>query len=876
MHRPLALLVTALVLLHASAALGIWHYEPPEDNSFPLLDCWSNGSESYAVGEDGAAFHHKNDRWSRISDDTLASADLYAVHGIPSGTIYAAGSRLGPPRYDANNDGLLDSRDPESLYGVIFRYNGELWEEIFTGCNSKSPCFVSQYTGIWGDADHGLYFVGFNSGRPLENTVAPPAGVILSFDGAFFSPLSWSLGALPIINDIQGTETHAYLPCSYGIILELNRSSEVLSMMKSEGYMVDYLKIWKDDDATLYATAKTDYGSIFRYNPLSGWAPMGIDHSDVPPLHSIARHGTHLIAAGHYGKSYWLDTDQDVWKEMITGTQSHINALCTTDSGLLAATSSGKLYRMEEKDPDTAFIIAAPPTSLGIQGEGEMYAGVTLYDFSLGDIWKRTWHFNNGDHHDAVPSKGKIHSSTPSNEGTSLTITGQGGASSNRELRIVHCEGCPTRVEIEGAIIHLSIQSGETTQNAIKTVLEKSSAISEVQVSHGDSPWIITGNDYDSVMLKGGRDDEDLFVNEATAGADFNLANHLFKGGGTWNPSLTVHRENTVIIDGIIKITGRRDAPGTQIVIKDAGEIDLSTSATGSLNNVLTITAEPGSRGNITINLANDPDASEITSAFEGSTLTLIFKEGEATIQEVINHLEKQELIATALFTNGSELPITEASPWQMASMGHCVDLKNGKNHAVPILEGSTVTLTIDSGITTSTDMAMALSTVKTAGGENLFETQTLIAGKIWKTDERTNQVTLLGVSEETVTTDVRIYNQIALDFTYTPKDAETQATITFTDKSDPSLEIVEWSWDIFRNVSTGFETKASVTTRTGTAQATISDYGEFSIGLEATLKDGSTLTMQKDDVINIKGEHAGDHSYEGGSGCFIQSSGWR
>jgi len=901
-NTRLILVLAALASLHASTALGIWNYERPADTTPALMGCWSNETVSYAVGFNGAAFRNANGTWTDITDTTLTDSTLFAVHGTTSGAVYAAGYRLGTPRFDSNDDGQVNADDSPSHYGVIFRYNGSAWEELNIQDTTDPTFHVSSFSGIWADENDLLYFSG---GSQHFRNDESPAGVLLSYDGASFKhlddfklpvdsepladsePPDDSEYKWPHFNAIWGTGSSAYISASSGLILELDIDSGELSPMDSGGYDIDFRGVWRDTDGTLYAVAGATYGYIFRYhNATKKWQPMGIDKGEVQPLTCIAGNEELLVAAGSYGKAYYLDKSQKIWKEMLTGTQNNINCLSVARDGLLSATNSttestGALYRMTKKDPNTAYILADPPTGIGAWLDGTLTHQVTLYDFALGDIWKREWRFNNGTHHDPVPAYGVLYSSTPEGATTALYITGEGGRESNRELRISNCNGCTPHVDISEKVIRLAIRSGYTTQSEIKARLEESPAVSEVYARHGDSPWVISSKEYDSIFLSGGRDDEDLYINEATSGDDYYLASHRFKDRGTWEPSLTVYRENVTYLDGMIKIFGHRTiGDGTTIVIQDAGDT-MSESAQGVLGGIIDITAVPGEKGNFKIQLLSPTSTDEVTSIFssEYNTLYVGIHTGTTTIQAIIDHLNTlDKTIETASFKTDNENVDDSENPWQ-ETYEDAVTLEGGTTHAIGTYDEATdtVTLTIDSGITTTTDIARGLSDVKKIPGDNesrLFEgVLDVIGHTVWNTDDRTNTATLPGITKETATTTVRVFDQSDLSFTHTPGEAKLTANVTLTDTSNPNLDIAKWEWAVFRAVGDGYKTKANVTSETGTAEVAVSDLGKYDIGMQATLKDGSSLNMVKKDALNIKGKHAGDSSMEGSNGCFIGTS---
>jgi len=869
-HKRLALFIAVFICLHASTALAIWNYERPDGNTSALRGCWSDGTASYTVGENGAAFRYKDGAWTDITDAALENAHLFAVHGTPSGAVYAAGYRPGPPRFDSNDDGQINTDDTQSRYGVIFRYSGSTWEELNTGYDPESQFFASSFVGIWTDDDSAIYFAG---GKQRFSNNEAPTGVLLSYDGASFLPLTGTTNGLPTINGIWGTPTHAYLACSSDTILELNRSSSVLSPMKTGAYAMDYRGIHGDDDGTLYAVGQATYGYIFRYHPTNGWEPMGIDLNDTPPIYCIAKRDDLLVASGSYGKTYYLDRTQKIWKEMLVGTQSHINCLSVAGNDILGATDGGELYRMTEQSPNTAFILAEPPTSIGTDVNGTLTSEVTLYDFSIGDIWKREWRFNNGNHHDPVPSYGALYSYTASGVSTAIYITGEGGKESNRELRIADCKECTPHVDITDETVTAHIRSGHTTQKALKELLEESAAVSDVYVRHEDSAWVVSDKDYDSVFLSGGRDDEGLYINEATSGDNYYLAIHKFKDKGSFEPTLTVFRENIAFLDGMIKICGRREGSEVSTIeVKNAEGGPLSEKATGVLGALIAIDAMPGAKGNIGIKLVDEPTATEITAHFypDSGFLVVKIQDGITTIDELVAFLPTLEQIQAATFVPAPPDGPAVTSPWNLEKFGDKVVLEGGTNHAKATFDkdNKKIIVTIDNGITTTTDIVKELSSARENPDEDttptLLEwTQTVIHGKVWDTDENTNKATLPGVTTEEPTATVRIIDSEALNFAHTPTEARFQTTVSFNDTSDPSLEIIRWEWHVFREVSNGYETKAAVESDTGTAEVTISDLGIYDIGMQVTLKDGSTLHMQKEKALAIKGEG-------GGSGCFI------
>lgn len=874
MNKRLTLFIAAVLCLQAAPALGIWDYERPKGNTSALMGCWSDESVSYAVGFNGAVFRHRDGAWADITDAALADVTLFTVHGTATGAVYAAGFRLGPPRFDSNSDGQVSPADAQSRYGVIFRYTGSGWEELNTRLDPESPFFASSFVALWEDAKGVIYIAG---GKQRSGNDAAPSGVLLSYDGDSFTPVIDASRNLPTINGIWGTDPLAYLTCNAGAVFKLDLGTGELSLMNPGRYTADFRGLFQDTDGTLYAVAESTYGHIFRYHETEGWQPMVINREEVPPLYCIAGRDGLLVAAGSYGKAYFLDRTQKIWKELLTGTQSHINAMCLSGDAFLCATSGGELYRMTEQSPDTAYILADPPTGIGTWAEGSLTHEVTLYDFSLGEIFKREWRFNNGSHHDPVPAYGILYSKTPEGATTALHVTGQGGEVSNRELRISDCEEENPSVVVTNEVIRLAIRSGHTTQNEIKALLENSPAVSEVYPRHGSSPWLVTAKEYDSIFLTGGRDDEDLFINEATSGDTFFLAVHPFKDKGTWEPSLTVYRENTVFIDGMIKVYGwRTEGSGPTIEIKDDGEIQ-STSATGLLGGIIEVTAEPGSRGNFQIQLVNVPDPEERDPIFQEGTLYLPVHLGETPINELIDRLNALgPPIATAAFRTDNAIAPDPNTPWE-ADYDSAVTLEGGTTYAKGTYDGSTdtVTLWMDSGITTTTEIAKALSEVKNdpadeESGRPFEGTLDVIPGKEWNLGDHTNVATLPGVTTETVTTTVRVVDESAFDFTHTPMEAKIRAQLTLKDTSEPALDIIEWEWAVFRAVPDGYDTKAKVTSETGTAEVTVAELGKYDIGLKATLSDGSVLTMVKEQALKITGEHAGDSSLEGGNGCFV------
>ncbi|SCY43658.1 hypothetical protein [Desulfoluna spongiiphila] len=882
MNIRLTLFIAAIVCLHTSTAFGIWNYERPADSTPALMGCWSDGTTSYAVGFNGAAFCHEGGTWKDISDDTLADAALFAVHGTASGDVYASGFRFGAPRFDSDNDGQINADDDSSRYGVIFRYNGSGWEELNTLFGPESQFFASSFTGLWTDENGVVYVAGGKKRSFYDNS---PVGILLAYDGASFSPLVGASYQWPNMNTIWGSESSAYVSCAAGLVVKVDTHSRVATPLKTAGSGVNFRGVWKKPGGTLYAVAEATYGYILRYDETDGWQDMAIDKDERPPLLCIAGNDELLVAAGEYGKAYYLDTDVNIWKEMLTGTQNHINGLSVPTDGFLAATylatdstttPTGALYRMTEKDPNTAYILADQPT--GISADDPPSHEVILYDFALGDIWKREWVFNNGINA-PVPSYGILYSSTPEGANTALEITGEGGEESNRELRIYPCSGCTPHVDVSEDVIRVTIRSGITTQNQIKTLLEESHAVSYVYPRHGTSPWVVSTKGFDSALLKGGRNDEDIYINEETSGDTYYLAVHRFKGYGTWEPKLTVYRENVAYLNGMIKIIGHRTTgTGTTVEIIDAGDDPASESAKGLLGGLIDITAPPGEKGNIEIKLISPSSTDEVTSTLSplGNKLSVHIRNGITTIQAIIDHLNTlNDTIASASFKADSSLTEDSAAPW-MEIYGSTVTLEGGTNHAVWAYneDSNTVTLTMDSGITTTTDIAKALSDVKTDPEDNetrvFRKVKDLIPYTTWDTEKFTNTVTLTGIATEPAKTTVRVFNEDVLDFNHTPNEAKLSATVTFTDQSEAVLDIIRWQWDVFRPLDEGYETKASVTTETGTAEVTISDLGTYNIGLRATLKDGSTLTMVKDDALKITGKHAGDSSLDGANGCFI------
>ncbi|VFQ46538.1 hypothetical protein [Desulfoluna butyratoxydans] len=882
----LILLTAAAICLQAATAFGLWDYEPPAVSTPPLMGCWSDDTVSYAVGFDGAAFRHSGGSWSDISDGTLSGAVLFAVHATPWGTVYASGYRLGPPLFDSNNDGTINAVDTQSKYGVIFRYTGSTWEELNTQYGPESPYFASSFTGLWVDENGVVYLSG---GKQRSATDTTPAGVLLSFDGASFPPLIGASQELPNMYAINGFGSKAYISSAGGLVIELNTGTNALTPLNSGGLSLDFRGVWQTADKTLYAVAEATYGYILRYHATKGWQQMAIDKEDRPPLLCINEGNGLLVAAGSYGKAYYLDTDNDVWKEMLTGTQNDINCLSAAEDGLLAATNTpsgstttptGALYRMTEAEPNTAYILADQPTGIGVKVDGTYTHEVILYDFALGDIWKREWRFNTGID-DPVPSYGVLYSSTPSGATTALYITGEGGEESNRELRIHPCTGCTPHLEVSGDVIHLTVNSGVTTQNQIKEILEQSHAVSEVYPRHGTSPWEVSSKDYDSVQLTGGRNNEDIFVNEETKGDDYYLAVHRFKGVGEWHPELIVYRENIAYIDGMIKLWGHRtQEPGPTVTIQDTGETPASESATGVLGDLINITAPPGVRGNIEVRLESPAPSDEVTSTFSSvyNTLTVHIRNGTTTIQAIIDHLNTlDDTIASASFKSDNGNISDSSSPW-LDEYETSVTLAGGTNHAEGEYDeaSNTVTLTIDSGITTTTDMAIALSEVCRAPEDKetrIFDkVNDLVAYKIWDTDERTDTVSLTGISTKPASTTVRVFPPEDLDFKHTPESANLSATVTFTDKSNPDLGISKWQWEILRIVDGEYKTEAHATSESGSAEISVSELGKYDIRMRVVTKDGSYLEQVKEDALKINGKHAGDSSLGGANGCFIGS----
>lgn len=1029
-HAALAVIISLLITAPAHA---LWTFDRPLENTQALLSSWSSNEATYVVGLKGKAFRHDGSSWTSISTPTIESANLFCIFGTSDTNIYAGGYRLGPPRFDTNGDNTVDEYDDKSRYGVIFRYDGSIWDELRPGYPEDSPFFASSYASIWSDGEHAVYIAG---GKQISGNTSEPMGVCLKLSGNSFTPVMGIATPIPqeenptvvttptTINGIWGTPDTLYFACSQGVILKMNRANNTLETMKGIANSVEFRAIWADGEGAnqkLYAVGAATIGYIFTHHSEHGWIPMGLDNVQPQPFNAISGKPGLIMASGSYAKAYVLDQDESsesygVWKEVLSGTSNHINHMHRKGDELIAVASTGETYRIKNNTQDTCYILPTPQTGIGTVNDKILQLDATLTDFSLGSIWKRVWVFGNDDFQEPVPASGYIFSKTSGQVDTKLTVTTTGGAAANGEFRIIHCTDCSPGFIREDNIYKLTIHSGSTSQQKMKEILEASSLISEVTIQHPTEAWIVQGNhNYDSFDLTNGRDNENIYENTITTGEASYTATHTYKSketiidkegeerfvAQTFTAELTVYRENTGylgsnifllgthepshegikvqvhakdittlprkgVLGGLISITaqaphnilpvpvilfthadaatttfestyaltGDIDRPliliipqettgkaivdylnkaGTEAsrIVASAEFIDTnprdieeterwsygntatlcqgSQSALGLLGGgIIGLIAPSGAEGTIDVQLQENPDATQITSSYQSSTLSIVIKP-DTTVQQIIDYINEPEntpasdVLEKAFFiADNRRAPTTDienTATWSLEEFGESASLQGGANY---IEAGWTpaskkVDVYIEDKKTLSTDIARELSALKDSSGSgdpvNLFQTSELIIGRPWDTTDPTlkQSTTMPGISEATASYDVKLFPSTDFDFTYTPTSTRGPGRITFNDASSDALDIKTWEWAIFRQLTSGeFETKASIKSTDGTGHVDLTDLGTYSIGLKATLKDGSVVTMQKDDAVTVKGEDAGKHSIDGANGCFI------
>ncbi|MCG8472205.1 MAG: hypothetical protein MI742_10140 [Desulfobacterales bacterium] len=1003
------LLVVLFTLFATPQLHALWDFERPLENTDPLMGTWASASATYVAGFNGKVFRYNGSEWSSITTPVLESANLFCIYGTSESNIYVGGYRMGPPRFDDNGDNLIDKYDNPSRYGVIFHYNGSDWEELIPGYPESSPYFTSSIVSIWSDGEHAVYFAG---GKQTQKNTSAPMGVCLKLSGSTFTPLigtttlipyaedASTATLIPTINSIRGNANTLYFTCSNGIILQLNRTTDRITVMKSMANSLDFMDIL-EIEGRIYAVGSDTNGYVFTWHEEHGWIPMGLNNSQPHPLLAIAgkpASGTTpalIVATGSYGKTFILDTKDGIWKENISGSSNHINALrLNPHTGkFMAVATTGEVYTFAEQDANTSYILPEPKSGLGTLEDGVLGLNVTLTDFALGRIWKREWHFGNGNHHDPVSAMGKLYSTTSEDQNTALQIEATPGSDGNRELRIYKCENCTPYVNLESNIIKLYIRPGITSQRSIQEVLEAHATISKVTPLHPDQAWLIKGTNYDSVTLTGGRDDEDLYVNTETTGETYHTANHTYKDKGTYTARLRVYRENIAYLGGTLQLIGQREngagitvnvmgkaidslpvkgclgglinleaetaltviltqnpnldvgtaitsvfsdptltltlPPETKVneVIESLTASDKITSATfntdntegvkeseistkvwsyglaakltkgstpaaGALGGVIAIIAKPGTKGNLTVELATAPNAEEIDATLTTSTLHITLPT-DTTIDEIVTHLKdeapantivKEAFLVTQNYQGENGTPLVGTDIWDLETLDSSVNLKGGSHFIDVDYTHPTITVAIENKLTTSTDIARELSKLKEDSREDepksVFKgIYDMIPGKPWDADDNAtyskHKIEMPGVTWEDATHDVRLFKPEDFNFTHTPESARVSSNITFQNTSIPDIEIRTCEWAVFRLLPSGeYETKTTVKSTTGTGTANVSGLGTYSLGFKATLTDGSIMTMEKEDALTIKGEDAGHSSLQGANGCFIQTVG--
>jgi len=196
------LLTTTPGDIHAQCAPGApWEHQSPIYVGTPLNDIWGDGTYLYAVGDDGAALVYDGIGWAEM--DTGTPAHLRAVFGTGPADIWSVGdqgkiihydSLLWSPSPSGTNDRLNGLwADPAGgalavgVNGRVLIHDGNAWTPDSLGA-------LLTFTDAWGTSMQNVYAVG----HELDMAFGTYHGVVYRYDGSDWTEVfrEWDSGQI--------------------------------------------------------------------------------------------------------------------------------------------------------------------------------------------------------------------------------------------------------------------------------------------------------------------------------------------------------------------------------------------------------------------------------------------------------------------------------------------------------------------------------------------------------------------------------------------------------------------------------------------------------------------------------------------------------
>jgi|GEM_PF-6320302 len=928
-------------LLVLSPVYGEWNAQRIAENRFSLDTIWGiSDDDMYAISFAGKVFHKDETGWTDISPllFTDASATIfyipYGVWGTSSDNVYVVGSKID---YNLGDDALLMGAP------AIFHYNGSAWSRITL---SKEQAYLLEgpapapgaedtrtgkfypnwLVGIWGTSEDGIYFTGGKFTRGEEAGKDPiSGGIILHYNDAtetftgeigvgdllnddYTDPLT---SPMPMVNEITGINGHLYAVGLKGLILHKETSWDFWEIMPTESTMLNFFRVWAADDDDVFAagfSSSSTAGVIYRYNgdtwnamtiPKVKSDPSSDTESYIAALWGIwGENSSRVHAVGNAGATIYYDGNPgNIWKQMISDTTTSLNCVWGTSfNNVYAAGEDGQIHHYTE-GIKTAALGGYPRHCIAP-------TKVEFTDTSVGEVDRWEWDFGEGSLDQVSPTADLDYK---------ILVTAVKGSSMNGARIVVRDNGAAvTGVSMDSvAPVSATADLGDNpntdfVSEGLIRITAKPGKMANAYSIHvlptGESQTAAIHRYQTGIYLK---------VNHTTTLGDMagllESLDDLVESAVPVNPSARWFESNPASSSVQFK-GGQNDTINVRIDSGVSTQADIAAILRTHEKIISAVADTPGQawvRGDETVsNIANFSGGLEDRNVYVNTDKTLpsyymawhrYDTPGEYTTKMTIH---RPDVPGTAeIVVKKSQRPddlsydqgmILVSVPGTSMN-GIRISMVDGGPGTTPSIAWTddSITLTLDSGVTTQLEAA------------NLLLTHPLILGAVpseyndpWysSSDYGSDSTTFyngLAGGTEFAETSVTVFGENPLDFTINPSQGVKQLTATFRESATPEIKskIARWTW-YFKYIdpqNPGNAGDGSIITVYDfyyPITFTYDKIGTYNVRLFVLLEDNSPFECIKNKVITVKSPDEGKSSFEGGSGmdsvkgCFIESSG--
>lgn len=132
-----------------------WTYEPLPDQNVKLNDVYAEGSEAFAIGEEGGCVHRASGSWSAC--DTGVTASLEGISGSSANDVWAVGDGGTVVHWNGTKWQVEEVPTTQKLWAVYVPEKGSVYAvgSAGTAIRLKDGAWEILYTGV----DNNLYAV---------------------------------------------------------------------------------------------------------------------------------------------------------------------------------------------------------------------------------------------------------------------------------------------------------------------------------------------------------------------------------------------------------------------------------------------------------------------------------------------------------------------------------------------------------------------------------------------------------------------------------------------------------------------------------------------------------------------------------------------